>query len=101
MCKPSASPGLTSTGNRPDRQTRATSLNLSRPFALSAKLPVIASLMAVTHRRYVDYISGDNNFAQGRDNEDVYIYHENEEGVSKGAVDGFWMTEAPRKPGQQ
>ena len=35
----------------------------------------------------VDYISGNNDFAKG-DNEEVYIYPQNEEGVSKEYVDG-------------
>ena len=36
----------------------------------------------------VEYISGDNNFAKG-ENEEVYIYPQNEEGVSKDYVDGL------------
>ena len=36
----------------------------------------------------VDYISGDNDFVKG-ENEEVYIYPQNEEGVSKEYVDGL------------
>ena len=36
----------------------------------------------------VDYISGSNDFAKG-ENEEVYIYPQNEEGVSKDYVDGL------------
>ena len=40
----------------------------------------------------VDYISGNNDFAKG-DNEEVYIYPQNEEGVSKEWT--VWTSKTP------
>ena len=88
MCRPLALLRLTSTVSRHDRPTRATSSSLLKPRVILVKSLVIAlSDGGDSQALTVEYISGNNDFAKG-ENEEVYIYPQNEEGVSQDYVDG-------------